>query len=114
MRKILFFLSSFLLVTLLSAGCIDQKCEHLYIISTNDIHSTIDAFPRLATLVAEYEAKGEKVFSGADAFRKRVVGYLFYDSYGLPRDFLFCDILLQILSGFYSGGAGATVSFYKG
>lgn len=76
MRKILFFLSSLILVTLLSAGCNDQKCEHLYIISTNDIHSTIDAFPRLATLVAEYETKGEVLLVDAG---DRVSGNAYVD-----------------------------------
>ena len=76
MRKILFFLSSLILFTLLLAGCIDQKCEHLYIISTNDIHSSIDAFPRLATLVAEYETKGEVLLVDAG---DRVSGNAYVD-----------------------------------
>ena len=32
---------------------------HLYIISTNDMHANIDMMPRLATLVKEYETRGE-------------------------------------------------------
>jgi 5'-nucleotidase len=76
MRKILFFLSSLLFATLLLAGCNDQKCDHIYIISTNDIHSTIDAFPRLATLVAEYETKGEVLLVDAG---DRVSGNAYVD-----------------------------------
>ena len=76
MRKILFFLSSLLLAALLIIGCSNQKRNHIYIISTNDIHSSIDAFPRLATLVAEYETKGDVLLVDAG---DRVSGNAYVD-----------------------------------
>lgn len=58
MRKLLIFFSAAVLA--LSCGHVDGgKSEHVYIISTNDIHAAIDALPHLATIVKEYEARGE-------------------------------------------------------
>ena len=54
MQKILFF--SFLLA-LFVVAC-SPKEESIYIITTNDMHATIDAFPKLATIVKEYEERG--------------------------------------------------------
>ena len=54
MQKNLFF--SFLL-TLFVVAC-SPKEESIYIITTNDMHATIDAFPKLATIVKEYERRG--------------------------------------------------------
>ncbi|MBO5831044.1 MAG: bifunctional metallophosphatase/5'-nucleotidase [Alistipes sp.] len=54
MRKFQFLA---LLFSLLIAACSPNK-ESIYIITTNDMHATIDAFPKLATLVKQYEAKG--------------------------------------------------------
>ena len=45
---------------MLLAAC-GKKVETIYIISTNDIHATIDAMPKLATLIKSYETKGEVV-----------------------------------------------------
>lgn len=59
MRKLIIF--STLLLLSAVVGCMPKSSEdgHLYIISTNDVHATIDALPRLATLVAVYEERGE-------------------------------------------------------
>lgn len=59
MRKLLIFFSAVALFAL-SCGRIEgDKSEHVYIISTNDIHATIDALPHLATIIKEYETRGE-------------------------------------------------------
>jgi 5'-nucleotidase len=59
MRKLIIF--STLLLLSAVVGCMPRSSKdgHLYIISTNDVHATIDALPRLATLVAVYEERGE-------------------------------------------------------
>ena len=59
MRKLLIFFSAVALFVLSCSRLEGDKSEHLYIISTNDIHATIDALPHLATIVKEYEARGE-------------------------------------------------------
>ena len=46
-----------LLFMLLIAACSPNK-ESIYIITTNDMHATIDAFPKLATIVKAYEERG--------------------------------------------------------
>ena len=38
-----------------------QTNKRIYIISTNDIHATIDAMPELATLIKSYKAQGEVI-----------------------------------------------------
>ena len=48
-----------LLLTPLYGAERQPQGAHLYIISTNDMHANIDAIPSLATLVKEYEARGE-------------------------------------------------------
>ena len=55
------FLFSLALVALTACVANRDKEQHLYIISTNDMHASIEAMPRLATLVKEYEALGEVV-----------------------------------------------------
>lgn len=55
MRKIL-FLS---LISLIFVVACQKKHETIYIVSTNDIHATIDAMPELATLVKGLEVQGE-------------------------------------------------------
>ena len=55
MRKFL-FLS---LISLLLLTACDKTSKRIYIISTNDIHATIDSMPELATLIKSYEAQGE-------------------------------------------------------
>lgn len=59
MRKILSVVLFMLLLTPLHGAQRQPQGYHLYIISTNDIHANIDEMPRLATLVKEYEARGE-------------------------------------------------------
>ncbi len=67
MRKF-FFLGLFSLLLLTSCGSKEQAADSsdnaentIYIISTNDMHASIDAFPELATLINEYERRGEVV-----------------------------------------------------
>lgn len=55
------FLFSLALVALTACVANSDKEQNLYIISTNDMHASIEAMPRLATLVKEYEALGEVV-----------------------------------------------------
>ena len=57
MRKTLFLA---LISSLMLAACSKNR-EAVYIISTNDIHATIDAMPELATLVKSYESQGEVI-----------------------------------------------------
>lgn len=59
MRKLLFFftLAATLIVSCGQVATTDS--QHIYIISTNDIHASIDAIPRFATLVKEYKQRGE-------------------------------------------------------
>ena len=54
MRK---FFSLTLITALFFVAC-SPKEEAIYIITTNDIHSSIDAAPKLATIVKRYEAMG--------------------------------------------------------
>ena len=61
MRKYLIFSTIILLYALLGCRSTGGDVDHIYIISTNDMHASIDAMPRLATLVAEYEERGEVV-----------------------------------------------------
>ena len=58
-----FFRILFSLVLLALTACNTNNNEEqsLYIISTNDMHASIEAMPRLATLIKEYEALGEVV-----------------------------------------------------
>jgi 5'-nucleotidase len=57
MRKILFLA----LISSLALAACSKNREAIYIISTNDIHATIDAMPELATLVKSYEGQGEVI-----------------------------------------------------
>lgn len=61
MRKQLFFLTSLLFIALLGWQCSGSKERHIYIIATNDMHATIDAMPKLATIVEEYDNLGEVI-----------------------------------------------------
>ena len=55
--------------------------SHIYIISTNDMHANIEAMPRLAALVKEFEAKGETlVVDSGD----RVTGNAYVDDDAEP------------------------------
>ncbi len=55
--------------------------SHIYIISTNDMHANIEAMPRLATLVKEFEAKGEVVLVDSG---DRVTGNAYVDDDAEP------------------------------
>lgn len=55
--------------------------DHIYIISTNDMHANIEAMPRLATLVKEFEAKGEVVLVDSG---DRVTGNAYVDDDAAP------------------------------
>ena len=55
--------------------------SHLYIISTNDMHANIEAMPRLATIVQEYEAMGEVLLVDSG---DRVTGNAYVDDDAQP------------------------------
>lgn len=81
MQKNLIFILTALL-TLVS--CAQQKSaeeNHIYIISTNDMHANIEAMPRLATLVEEFEAKGDVLLVDAG---DRVTGNAYVDDDAQP------------------------------
>lgn len=62
---------------LLGMGCDNgNDTKHIYIISTNDIHATIEAMPKLATVVEEYESKGEVILVDSG---DRVTGNAYVD-----------------------------------
>lgn len=61
MRKELIFLTSLLLISLLGYGCNNAKEQHIYIIATNDMHASIEAMPKLATIVEDYKELGEVI-----------------------------------------------------
>jgi len=61
MKKFTFFaLAAFLFVALLP-GCSGHRDHKVIIVSTNDIHATIDRFPQLATLVDSLRATGDPI-----------------------------------------------------
>ena len=65
-------------------SCAQPKSEevgHIYILSTNDMHANIEAMPRLATLVKEYEAKGEVLLVDSG---DRVTGNAYVDDDAEP------------------------------
>ena len=76
MRKLLLFLTIALFLVPCNALAGKPKGCHLYIISTNDMHSNIDDMPRLATLVKEYEAKGEVIVVDSG---DRIIGNAYVD-----------------------------------
>lgn len=61
MRKQLFFLTSLLILGILGWQLRFAKERHIYIIATNDMHATIDTMPKLATIVKEYDERGEVI-----------------------------------------------------
>lgn len=61
MRKHLFFLTLLLILGIIGWQFRFAKEQHIYIIATNDIHATIESMPKLATLVKEYESRGEVI-----------------------------------------------------
>lgn len=81
MRKLLFFSTFMLLLASACNNAESDKSGHIYIISTNDMHANIDAMPRLATLVKEYEAKGEVLLVDSG---DRVTGNAYVDDDNRP------------------------------
>ena len=61
MRKHLFFLTSLLILGVIGWQFRFAKEHHIYIIATNDIHAVIESMPKLATIVKEYEERGEVI-----------------------------------------------------
>lgn len=81
MRKLLFISAFILFLVPCDAICRAPKGHHLYVISTNDMHSNIDDMPRLATLVKEYEAKGKVLLVDAG---DRIIGNAYVDDDSRP------------------------------
>jgi len=81
MRKLLLFLTIALFLVPCNALAGKPKGCHLYIISTNDMHSNIDDMPRLAPLVKEYEAKGEVIVVDSG---DRIIGNAYVDDDSRP------------------------------
>ena len=81
MRKLL----TFSLLLLLCATSCSQKnqteSQHIYIISTNDIHANINAIPQLVSLVKSYEKRGEVLLVDSG---DRVTGNAFVDDAPQP------------------------------
>ena len=81
MQKNLFFLSIVLLAMVSCAQPQSEQVNHVYILSTNDMHANIEAMPRLATLVKEYEAKGKVLLVDSG---DRVTGNAYVDDDAEP------------------------------
>lgn len=75
------FLSSLACLALVACSSNDKGEQHLYIVSTNDMHASIEAMPRLATLVKAYEALGEVVVVDSG---DRVTGNAYVDDDSRP------------------------------
>lgn len=92
MRKQLFFFTSLLILGILGWQFRFAKEQHIYIIATNDMHATIDAMPKLATIVKEYDERGEVIIIDSG---DRVSGNAYVDDAthpGLPIIELMNDI----------------------
>lgn len=81
MQKNLIFILTALLALVSCAQPKSAEESHIYIISTNDMHANIEAMPRLATLVEEFEAKGEVVLVDSG---DRVTGNAYVDDDAKP------------------------------
>ena len=81
MQKNLIFILTALLALVSCAQPKSAEESHIYIISTNDMHANIEAMPRLATLVEEFEAKGEVVLVDSG---DRVTGNAYVDDDAEP------------------------------
>ncbi len=81
MQKNLILLSLALLAFVSCSHSKSEEVSHIYIISTNDMHANIEAMPRLATLVKEYETKGEVVLVDSG---DRVTGNAYVDDDAEP------------------------------
>lgn len=80
LRRVFFYV----VPALVFIGCCSTATpdkQHVYIISTNDIHANIDAMPRLMTLVKEYEMQGDVLLVDAG---DRVSGNAFVDDAPCP------------------------------
>lgn len=81
MRKQLFFLATLLILFLLGWQFNYLKEQHVYIIATNDMHASIESMPQLATIVAEYEERGEVIVVDSG---DRVSGNAYVDDASKP------------------------------
>ena len=81
MKKSLIFSTIVLFFMCGNLVAAQPKSHHLYIISTNDMHANIDMMPRLATLVKEYEARGEVLLVDSG---DRVTGNAYVDDDSRP------------------------------
>ena len=81
MQKNLIFILTSLLALVSCAQPKSAEESHIYIISTNDMHANIEAMPRLATLVEEFEAKGDVLLVDAG---DRVTGNAYVDDDAEP------------------------------
>lgn len=64
-----------------SEPCPDAGRKHIYIVTTNDIHSALDNIPRLASLVRQYRAKGDVLLVDSG---DRCSGHTFVDDAPVP------------------------------
>lgn len=74
----------FLFALLTALACTTRNGDdgrHIYIITTNDIHANINMMPQLATLVKEYERRGEVLLADSG---DRVTGNAFVDDQPQP------------------------------
>lgn len=76
MRKIAIFSAYMLLIAAACTTTDNNEKSHIFIISTNDIHANINSLPQLATLVDEYEERGEVILVDSG---DRVTGNAFID-----------------------------------
>lgn len=64
-----------------SDSCPAADGQHIYIVTTNDIHSALDNVPRLASLVKQYRAKGDVLLVDSG---DRCSGHTFVDDAPMP------------------------------
>lgn len=82
-----FFLLFSAILPFFATSCINnsptssENNSHIYIISTNDLHANINMMPQLATLVDDYETRGEVILIDSG---DRVSGNAFVDDYAEP------------------------------
>lgn len=76
MRKQLFFFTATLLSAILCWQCSTPTEQHIYVITTNDMHASIENVPKLKSIIAEYEQRGEVILVDAG---DRVSGNAYVD-----------------------------------
>lgn len=81
MRKLTFFISALFLLLLITGCNNSDNTKQIYIIATNDIHASIEAMPKLASIVEEFEAKGEVILIDSG---DRVTGNAYVDDAIVP------------------------------